>query len=428
MKSILLLSFLFAFKSFASAPLVEKINFICSQISSSPNFKYEDNFSQSFIGAVKYEVLVSILSDVYNDSGSCKEARLVTQADSWSKFKLITQAADQRFIISIDEKGLISGLQYLGRSEPLAKVVDEASIKNELSKFGGFSSLVVKDFSKPNPILEINSNARMALGSEFKLYVLNYLDQQILKSKLSWSDKLKIQEGIKSLPSGVMQKYPDGTEFSLDQFAGLMISKSDNTATDHLINLLGKENIESSMVGFNSFTSESFPFLTTMDLFRIRTLEAAQVDQYLTLSTEQKRNFLNSLKQTLNRADVVSKLATWDQPKDIQKIEWYANVNDICSVVQNIQSQATSDKKILDILSINIPFVWIEDDPNFEYVGYKGGSEPGVLTMTFLVKTKNHKWGCISMGINNDKQSLDESRVADLFHAILNYSGSLLNN
>lgn len=424
MKSILLCCLLASIKCFGATPIEDKINFICSQISTKPNFKYEDYFSKTFINKVKFEDLISIFSNIYNDSGSCTEATLITP----SKFILKTQLADQRFIITLDEKNLINGLQYLGRSEPSVKISDKQSIFNEFNKLGGISSLIIKDFSKSSPLLEINSNARIALGSEFKLYILHYLNQQILNSKLNWSDKLKIQEEIKSLPSGILQNYPDGTELTLYQIASLMIAISDNTATDHLINFLIKESIESSMIGFNSYVDENTPLLSTMDLFRIRTLDSTLVNKYMNLPAEQKRIYLESLKHELSRNDIATKLANWDQPKDIQKVEWFANVNDICSVVQDIQTQAVSNSAILDILSNNVPFVWIEDNPSFEYIGYKGGSEPGVLTMTFLVKTKSHKWGCISMGINNDKQSLNENQIADLFHAILNYAGRLLNN
>lgn len=424
MKSIILYCLLASIKCFGTTPIEDKINFICSQISTKPNFKYEDYFSKTFVNKVKIEDLISIFSNIYNDSGSCTEATLITP----SKFILKTQLADQRFIITLDEKNLINGLQYLGRSEPSVKISDKQSILNEFNKLGGISSLIIKDFSKSSPLLEINSNARIALGSEFKLYILHYLNQQILNSKLNWSDKLKIQEEIKSLPSGILQNYPDGTELTLNQIASLMIAISDNTATDHLINFLSKENIESSMIGFNSYLDENTPLLSTMDMFRFRTLDSTQVNKYMNLPVKQKRIYLESLKHELSRNDVATKLANWDQPKDIQKVEWFANVNDICSVVQDIQTQAVSNSAILDILSNNVPFVWIEDNPSFEYIGYKGGSEPGVLTMTFLVKTKSHKWGCISMGINNDKQSLNENQIADLFHAILNYAGRLLNN
>lgn len=429
-KNINFLSFFaiicFAFKSFAS--ISDSANFICGQIIENPSFNYESHFSKSFMNKIKYENLVSVLQGVYSDDGNCTKAIVLSPDGASSKAALRTNTTEQRFIISLDANGLISGLQYVGRSTPKVKINSLEDLKSVLDGLGDISSLYIKNYSKNEVASEINANKRLALGSEFKLYVLNYLDQKIALKKYNWDDKLKVYESQKSLPSGILQTYPEGSEFTLKQFAELMISKSDNTATDHLINFLGKENIENTMFGLNSFLQDNSPLLTTMDMFRLRTLSSDQVDSYLKSDVNQKRTFLLNLQNNLSRDEVVTHLSNWDQPKDIQKVEWYASTSDVCSVVENIKHQADFDQNIYDIMSINTPFVWIENDPYFEYVGYKGGSEPGVMTMTFLVKTKKQDWACISMGINNQKQSLNETAVADLYHAILNYAGERLNH
>lgn len=427
-KSVYILFFISSiFSSNAFADISKSADFLCVQISEKPDFKYEDYFSPTFISKIKYDQLISVFQSIYADDGSCLKVTVLNSDSTSSKIILKTNTTDQRFLISVDEKNLISGLQYLGRATPKTAINSIEDIRATLGSLGDISSFYVKNISTNSVVSEVNSSKRLALGSEFKLYVLNYLNQQIALQKINWNDKLKVSEEKKSLPSGILQNYPDGTELSVKQFAGLMISKSDNTATDHLIEYLGRENIETSMSGSNSFLPDNAPLLTTMDMFRLRTLSSDQVDQYLNSDLTRKRNFLSDLKNGLRREDVATKLQNWDQPKDIQKVEWYASTSDICTVTEIIKHQADFDKNIFDILSSSVPFVWLENDPSFEYVGYKGGSEPGVMTMTFLVKTKKQEWACISMGINNQKQSLNENQVADVYHAVLNYAGKLLN-
>jgi hypothetical protein len=47
-------------------------------------------------------------------------------------------------------------------------------------------------------------------------------------------------------------------------------------------------------------------------------------------------------------------------------------------------------------------------------MGFKGGSEPGVLALTFLLRTKAGGWLALSAGWNDPKAPLDELRFQTL--------------
>lgn len=47
--------------------------------------------------------------------------------------------------------------------------------------------------------------------------------------------------GEKSLPGGILQNWPKGAPLTLHTLAGLMISQSDNTAADTLLEILGRD-------------------------------------------------------------------------------------------------------------------------------------------------------------------------------------------
>jgi hypothetical protein len=50
----------------------------------------------------------------------------------------------------------------------------------------------------------------------------------------------------------------------------------------------------------------------------------------------------------------------------------------------------------------------------FAYVGYKGGSEPGVIAMTFLLRRTDGGWRAVSASWNNPAAPVDEARFIDL--------------
>ena len=48
------------------------------------------------------------------------------------------------------------------------------------------------------------------------------------------------------------------------------------------------------------------------------------------------------------------------------------------------------------------------------YAGFKGGSEPGVANLTYLVRTRAGAWYAVSVGWNNPAAPVDENRLAGL--------------
>jgi len=89
------------------------------------------------------------------------------------------------------------------------------------------------------------------------------------------------------------------------------------------------------------------------------------------------------------------------------------------------------DKQALDILAMSPPPVGLRltgggvntgldmETGNFFYAGYKGGSEPGVLNMTWLLKSKSNAWYCLSASWNNEKKNLDENKFFELVQSVL---------
>ena len=68
---------------------------------------------------------------------------------------------------------------------------------------------------------------------------LDALRAEIDGKKRSWKDVVELVPEHRSLPSGILQGWPDHAPMTVYGLAGLMISISDNTATDALLTLVG---------------------------------------------------------------------------------------------------------------------------------------------------------------------------------------------
>lgn len=84
---------------------------------------------------------------------------------------------------------------------------------------------------------------RVRAASMIKVYILSYLFEKIDKGEILLQDVYVLKPSDKVGGSGVLNGYESGSVLSIDTIARLMITESDNTATNILIDKLGLENI-----------------------------------------------------------------------------------------------------------------------------------------------------------------------------------------
>jgi len=97
-------------------------------------------------------------------------------------------------------------------------------------------------------------------------------------------------------------------------------------------------------------------------------------------------------------------------PKAIDSLEWFASTDDMVRVMEWLRSNG--DPETLAILAIN-PGIGSAAS-HFAYLGYKGGSETGVIAMTFLLRREDGGWREVSASWNNPAAPVDEARFGDL--------------
>ncbi|MEH2053037.1 serine hydrolase [Nostoc sp.] len=87
--------------------------------------------------------------------------------------------------------------------------------------------------------IDINGEKRFAAASTIKFPLLVALFQEIDAGRIKLTDKLVMRRDLRVGESGIMQYKPIGTKFSVLETATLMMTISDNTATNLVLDRLG---------------------------------------------------------------------------------------------------------------------------------------------------------------------------------------------
>ncbi len=156
------------------------------------------------------------------------------------------------------------------------------------------------------------------------------------------------------------------------------------------------------------------PFLTTREMFVIKlVLKPDEQKAYLAASVAGKRKLLAAYdKRAL--AVTAAEVRGWaGAPRLIDRVEWFASPDDLCKEALALKAYIAkpATAAVAEVLSINpgIP------DPthDWKFIGFKGGSEPGVMTMNWIVeRARDGKWFFISVGFSDSQKPIDEARAA----------------
>ena len=385
----------------------------------------ETHLSPSFLEFLPPPAFLAVLSQLKLEMAPLTIVGFDTEPTDFSLVAIVVDRDDHyhRLQVRTDE-GTPDQLQTLliTPADELDPTFDEpenwtelAEALSELAPLVNFAAVeLVED--RVEPVFTVNPTLSLGIGSAFKLYVLATLAERVASGENAWDELLAIVDAWKSLPSGVMQLEPEGTEFTLLQYAENMISRSDNTGTDHLMHLLGRERVEAMLATAGHHDpSENIPFVTTREIFVIKLLLGPEERQtYLDGTIEEQRRLLDGFVE-LDPATAVDE--PWDEPRWITDFEYFATAEDLCQVMVTLwrMGQTESGAPVLDILSINpgIPF----DSESWPYVGYKGGSEPGVLNMTWLLRRADDRWFVLSSSLNNPAEDVDLGAFVTLMGA-----------
>ena len=288
--------------------------------------------------------------------------------------------------------------------EGLAASWDEVS--SELGKLAERTNLIAAEVvgDELAPIHSVGEDRYLAIGSTFKLYVLGALGEAVLQGEIDWSDEIAIRDEWKAIPSGVLQNEDEGTNVTVEEMATKMISISDNTATDHLMHTLGRAAAEAYMSrAQHSKPKLNTPFMSTREMTILKLgMSSEERDAYVARGADERREFLDDelAKQELPLLE--DEQSGWVGGRHVETIEWFASPIDLARVMVSLRADMGHpvNKPIRSILGTNPGLVF--DRRVWPYVGFKGGGEPGVLSMTWLMLRRDLRWFVLSMTLNDD--------------------------
>lgn len=233
------------------------------------------------------------------------------------------------------------------------------------------------------PISAHDEDEPAPIGSIFKLYVLAALGDAVEEGEVSWRDEIVIRDELKSVPSGTLQDREAGEVVTVHEAARLMISISDNTAADHLIDLLGRRAVEATMDAYGHTSPElNTPFMDTREFTALKVGPASGLRiQWIEGDEEARRSILRQI-SGITTGDLP--VQDWTTPIDPHTVEWFASPQDLCTLAAGLLDLAGSVPEIGEILAANPgvpagPGTW-------ESIWFKGGSEPGLAAAWFVTR------------------------------------------
>lgn len=246
-------------------------------------------------------------------------------------------------------------------------------------------------------LASINPDVPLAVGSAFKMAIAAALKDLVELGAASWDDVITLEASDISLPSGILQAWPVGTPMTLQSLATLMISISDNTATDALLRFVGRERVE-------MYTTFNRPLLSTREFFILKdSANTELLEAYRQGDVEDRRAVLEQLKNL-----PLPPVTVLDDGPVALDVEWYFTVSELANLIAYVQD--------LPFMSVN---PGVANPADWQHVAYKGGSEPGVLNLTTLVVGNSGTTYIISATWNNHQEVLDETRFFGLYNGLL---------
>jgi beta-lactamase class A len=303
---------------------------------------------------------------------------------------------------------LISGLMLTG-----ADMVGDTmeAVLSEIRTLPGQINFAAARLGGNAPVLtaSIESDRVLATGSTFKLFILGELTRQVQAGQRRWSDVVPVDRS--SIGGGTVAGLPRGAPVTLHTLTSLMISVSDNSATDILLHVAGRENVERTMAAMGvRDAARNRPMLSTLELGLLKAAPANALALWQQADEATRRQLLaNDYAATDPSRIDISLFA--GNPVRIDTVEWFASAADLARVMDWLRLHADDTARAILGISPGLP---PQARQALRYAGYKGGSEPGVANLTYLIQSRSGAWYAISLGWNNPAAAVDANRLAGL--------------
>lgn len=394
----------------ANGPFETRANELVSILS----LKGDENafFAPSFLAQVPVAQMRAISQSLVAQNGPVTGVESIERANPQSGIVTIGyERARVRVTMTIaaERPNQVIGLLV---SAVAARNDSPEKVAADIAALPGSAAMLLRRIDDPSapPLLSVNPDRQYAVGSAFKLWILAEASRAIAAKERSWRDVIAL--GDPALPSGITQAWPKGAPMTLHSLATLMISISDNTATDTLLYALGRERVGAMVaIAGHGTPGKTLPILSTTEAFALKMNANADLRaRWATLPPRERLALLDRNVARLGRS-AINPVELASGPRAIDTIEWFASPADLSRTLDWLRTKGGKDA--LDILAIN-PGIAPGEAARFAYLGFKGGSEAGVISMNFLVQTKAGRWYTLTGSWNDPKALVNEKRFIAL--------------
>ena len=378
--------------------------------------RYDEAFAPAFRDKVPEAQWRTVLDQIAATAGKPVKVERIVPASPWSasvEVRFERAVMGMRIVVAPDAPHPIIGLLVTG---PVAAEASVPAVLDALAALpGGGASVTVARLGDgaPVPLHQVGGGRALAIGSEFKLVILAEAIRAVAAGERHWDDPVTLDGA--PLPGGGYTHKPAGTKVPLRELAQAMIAISDNSATDLMIRALGRERIEAMLpvVGI-ARPAGMRPFLTTLEAFKLKASIAGGDTAWLAADEVGRRRLLAGPVAAMPLAGIDKAFAA-GRPLSIDRVEWFASPDDLVRVLDWIRRHTDSGPaaEARAILARN-PGVGPAAARGWRYVGYKGGSEPGVIAMSVLLQAPAGHWYAVSAGWNDAARPVDDARFASL--------------
>jgi hypothetical protein len=282
-----------------------------------------------------------------------------------------------------------------------------------------------------------NEDAARATASIFKIWVLGGLAEAVESGAVA-IQQMVARTDAEEAPGGPVANEPNNTPFSVLELAELMLGMSDNTATDLLHELVGREALNPVPAAFGHAQPELLtPFLNISETFHLLfSVPFAEANAYLNDREAGQAAFVTDTLEPLG--SFAANGGGFNNAELTTTVTWRASPLDICNAFARHGTWAIgSDESLLVEIALGAGAAQPRLRNQWDRVWYKGGNliveaDPGnpgfeqvVLTHAWLLENEGSDPYVVVVLSNGPTDDIDTFDVQSITGRILELLASL---
>lgn len=371
---------------------------------------YDGYFSPAFRAEIPLATFSTIAAQLRTTLGAPQRIETVTARGAWAADLVVAYergTAAVSMTLDPTPPHVVTGLRVTGTAR---RDDSFAALEADFRALPGKSGFAVYalDGATPSPIARYNADTTAPLGSAFKLWVLAEATRQVAAGQRRWADVVTL--GPRSLASGVLHACPANAPVTLQTLATLMISVSDNSATDALMTALGRDRVD-AMVATTGVAQgpRTLPILTTREAIAMKADPALSAAWGAADAAGRRR--LLAANATRFAAATLDASIFAGPPVAVDSVEWFASPDDMARTLAWLHRHGGTTAQA--ILAVN-PGAPAATANGLAYLGFKGGSEPGVVTLNYLAQARDGRWLAVTGNWHRADAGVSEPGFATL--------------